>query len=139
MNTLSVEKQLHLDVQMEYSKFKEHISQTADKELERCKYIEKEHNQAVNELKGEIKHLKSELSKSRSQSFRNEHITLITNNSSQLKTSVYQDMGDSARKTSVAANKRSSSISSGANLVQGCQRCGSILSHQLSQCPARNF
>ena len=43
---------------MKYSEFKEQISQTADKEFERCKYIEKEHNQEVNELKSEIKHLK---------------------------------------------------------------------------------
>ena len=41
MNALSLEKQFHLDVPIEYSEFKEQISQTADKELERCKYIEK--------------------------------------------------------------------------------------------------
>ena len=61
INALSIEKQLHLDVQLEYSKFKEQISQTADKELEKCKNVEKEHNQEVDELKSGIKHLKSEL------------------------------------------------------------------------------
>ena len=35
MNALSLEKQLHLNVQMEYSKFKEQISHSADKEKER--------------------------------------------------------------------------------------------------------
>ena len=142
MNALSLEKQLHLDVQMEYSNFKEQISQTADKELERCKHIEKEHNQEVNELKSEIKHLKSELSKPRSQPSHNaEYVPLITKNSSQLKTSAHRDMGASARKVSAAANNQPSSTSSGANLVPGCQRCGSIYveSHQPSQCPARNF
>ena len=74
MNALSLEKQVHLDVPIEYSEFKEQISQTADKELERCKYIEKEHNQEVNELKSEIKHLKNELSKPRSQPSHNEHV-----------------------------------------------------------------
>ena len=139
INALSLEKQLHLDVQKEYSKLKEQISQTADKELERCKYIEKEHNQEVNELKSEIKHLKSELSKSRSQPSHKEYVPLITKNSSQRKTSAHQDMGANARKASAAANNRSSSTSSSANLVPGCQRCGSIESHQSSQCPARNF
>ena len=35
MNALSLEKQLHLGVQMEYSKFKEQTSHSADKEKER--------------------------------------------------------------------------------------------------------
>ena len=136
MNALSLEKQLHLDVQMEYSKFKEQISQTADKELERCKNVEKEHNQEVDELKTEIKHLKSELSKSRSQPSHNKYVPLITKNSSQRKTSTHQDMGASAP---AAANNRPRPTFCGANLVPGCQRCGSIESHQSSQCPARNF
>ena len=137
MNALSLEKQLHLDVQMEYSKFKEQISQTADKELERCKSVEKEHTQEVNELKSEIKHLKSELSKSRSQPSHNEYVPLITKNSSQRKTSAHQDMDASARKAS--ANNRQRPTFCGANLDAGCQRCGSIESDQSSQCPARNF
>ena len=139
MNALSLEKQLHLDVQMEYSKFKEQISQTADKELERCKNVEKEHNQEVDELKTEIKHLKSELSKSRSQPSHNKYVPLITKNSSQRKTSTHQDMGASARNAPAAANNRPRPTFCGANLVPGCQRCGSIESHQSSQCPARNF
>ena len=139
MNALSLEKQLHLDVQMEYSKFKEQTSKTADKVKERCRYVEQAHDQEVNELKSEIKHLKSELSKPRSQPSHNEYVPFITKNSSQLKTSAHQDMSASARKASAAANNRSSSTSSGANLVPGCQRCGSIESHQPSQCPARNF
>ena len=101
---------------MEYSKFKEKTSQTADKELERCKYIEKEHNQEVNELKSEIKHLKSELSESRSQTSHNEYVPLITKNSSQRKTSAQQDIGASARKASAAANNRPRPTFWGANL-----------------------
>ena len=50
-------------------------------------------------------------------------------------------MGANVRKTSAAANNRPSSTSGGANLVPGCQRCGSIyvVSYQPSECPARNF
>ena len=139
MNALSLEKQLHLDVQMEYSKFKEQTSQKADKEVEKCRYVEKVHDQEVNELKSEIKHLNSELSKPRSQPSHNEYVPLITKNLSQLKTSAHQDMGAIARKASAAANNRLRPTSGGANLVPGCQRCGSIESPQPSQCPARNF
>ena len=139
MNALSLEKQLHLYVQMEYSKFKEQTSQTADMEKERCRYVELAHDQEVNELKSEIKHLKSELSKPRSQPSHNEYVPLITKNSSQLKTSAHQDMGASARKASAAANNQPRPTFCGANLDPGCQRCGSIESHQSSQCPARNF
>ena len=84
MNSFSLEKQLHPDVQIEYSNFKEQTSKTADKEIERSRYVEKAHNQEVNELKSEIKHLKSKLSKPRSQPSHNEPVPLITKNSSQL-------------------------------------------------------
>ena len=140
MNALSLEKQLHLDVQMEYSKFKEQTSKTTDKETERCRYVEKAHDQEVNELKSEIKHLKSELlSKSKSQTPHNEHMT--ASNSTLVKTSILQSICANARKATAAANNRPSSTSSGAHLVPGCQRCGSIYveSHQPSKCPARNF
>ena len=137
MNALSLEKQLHLDVQMEYSKFKEQTSKTADKETERCRYVEKAHDHEVNELKSEIKHLKSELSKSKSQTPHNEHMT--ASNSTLVKTSSLQSISVNVRKATAAANNRPSSRSSGAHLVPGCQRCGSIESHQPSQCPARNF
>ena len=139
MNALSLEKQLHLDVQMEYSKFKEQTSKTADKETERCRYVEKAHDHEVNELKSEIKHLKSELSKSKSQTPHNEHMT--ASNSTPVKTSSLQLISANVRKATAAANNRPSSTSSGANLVPGCQRCGSIYveSHQPSQCPAKNF
>ena len=36
MNALSLENQLHLDVQMQYSKFKEQTSHSAGKEKDRC-------------------------------------------------------------------------------------------------------
>ena len=139
MNALSLEKQLHLDVQMEYSKFKEQTSQTADKVKERCRYVELAHDQEVNELKSEITHLKSELSKPTSQPSHNEYVPLITQNSSQRKTNTHQDMGASVRKASAASNNLQRPTFCGANLDPGCQRCGSIESHQPSQCPARNF
>ena len=135
INALSLEKQLHLDVQMEYSKFKEQTSQTADKEKERCRYVEKAHDHEVNELKSEIKNLKSELSKS--QTPHNEHLT--ASYSTLVKTSSLQSIGANARKATTAANNRPRPTFCGANLVPGCQRCGSIESHQSSQCPARNF
>ena len=40
---------------------------------------------------------------------------------------------------SVVADAHSRPIFYGANLVPRCQRCGSIESHQSSQCLARNF
>ena len=91
MNALSLENQLHLDVQMQYSKFKAQTSHSAGKEKDWCRYVEKPHSQEVVELKSEIKHLKSELLKPSSQPSHNEYVPLFTKNSSQLKTSAHQD------------------------------------------------
>ena len=121
------EQCLRKERETEFSDFKKQTYNAVDKEIENHRRIEKLHLQKVNELKTEIKRLKSELPNSGT-----------TNNSTKVQTGAHQGVGSEMGKTSVENNQqRTTSI--GAGQVPGCRKCGNTVSHPPRLCPAKNF
>ena len=112
---LCEEQRLHKDIQTEFSDFKEQIYNAVDKEIENHRRIEKLHLQEVNELKTEIKRLKSELSNSGT-----------TSNSTKVQTGAHQGVGAEMGKTSVE-NSQPRTTYVGAGQVSGCRKCGNAV------------
>ena len=96
---LCEEQRLHKDIQTEFSDFKEQTYNAVDKEIENHRRIEKLHLQEVNELKTEIKRLKSELSNSGN-----------TSNSTKVQTGAHQGVGAEIGTTSVKKQSAKNNI-----------------------------
>ena len=124
---LCAEQKLCQDIQIELSEFKEQTYNMVDKEVEHHRYIEKQHLQEVNELKTEIKRLKSELSNSGT-----------TSNPTKVQTGAHWGVGAEMGKTSVE-NSQPRTTYVGAGQVSGCRKCGNAVYHPPWQCPAKNF
>ena len=136
---LCVEQKLCQDIQIELSEFKEQTYNMVDKEVEHHRYIEKQHLQEVNELKNDIKRLKIELSNRTANTPHNEYVPGATSNSTMIQTGAHQGVGTDMEKASSVETNQPRPTSVGPGQVPGCRKCGSIVSHQPSQCPAKNF
>ena len=123
-------------IETEYKEFEEMTLRAVDKEQENYKRVNKEWGQRVNELKKENKQLKSELSKTQTTTC--VHMQGATNNPTTQQTGAHQGGGNNAITRSVE-NIQPRPTSQGNSSVPGCQKCGSTVPHQPSQCPARNF
>ena len=121
------EQCLRTEREKEFSDFKEQTYNAVDKEIENHRRTEKLHLQEVNELKTEIKRLKSELSNSGT-----------TSNSTKVQTGAHQGVGAEMRKTYVE-NSQPRTTYVGAGQVSGCHKCGNAVYHPPRQCPAQNF
>ena len=121
---LCEEQRLHKDIQTVFSDFKEQTYNAVDKEIENHRRIEKLHLQKVNELKIEIKRLKSELSNSGT-----------TSNSTKVQTGAHQGMGAEMGKISVE-NSQPRTTYVGASQVPGCRKCRNAVYHPPRLCPA---
>ena len=120
---LCEEQRLHKDIQTLFSDFKEQTYNAVDKEIEKHRQIEKLHLQKVNELKTEIKSLKSELSNSRT-----------TSNSTKVQTGAHQ-VGAEMGKISVE-NSQPRTTYVGAGQVPGCRKCRNAVYYPQRLCPA---
>ena len=136
---LCAEQKLCQDIQIELSEFKKQTYNMVDKEVEHHRYIEKQHLQEVNELKNDIKRLKIELSNRTANTPHNEYVPGATGNSTMIQTGAHQGVGADMEKASSVETNQPRPTSVGAGQVPGCRKCGSIVSHQPSQCPAKNF
>ena len=138
LSKLHDEQTLRKEIETEYSEFQEMTFRAVDKEQENYKRVNKEWGQKVNELKNEIKQLKSELSSYKAQTTTYVHMQGATNNPTTKQVGAHQGVGNNARTSSVE-NNQPRPTSHGNSSVPGCQKCGSTVPHQPSQCPARNF
>ena len=136
LSELNNERILRKKIETEYKE--EMTFRAVDKEQENYKRVDKEWGQKVNELKNEIKLLKSELSSYKAQTTTCVHMQGATNNPTTKQVGAHQAVGNNPRTSSVE-NNQPRTTSHGNSSVPGCQKCGSTVPHQQSQCPTRNF
>ena len=127
------EQTLRKKIETEYKEFEEMTFRAVEKEVEHYKDVNQRHSKEVNELKTEIKQLKSQLARAQSNV-----TTDATDISDTKQTGAHQGVGNNVRTTSVE-NNQPRLTSHGRSSKKGCQKCGSTVPYQQSQCPARNF
>ena len=134
---LQNEQTVRKKIEVEYSQLKESTSIHYDKEIEHNREINKLHTEEVNALKSEIKCLKSELSRAKSNATDSVKVHVPKHTSSTNRTDAHQGLSTHKKETPVNSQKRSTTENN--KLVPGCRKCGSKVYHKARQCPAKNF
>ena len=83
--------------------------------------------------------LKIELSHRTANTPHNKYVPGATGNSTMIQTGAHQGVGADMEKASSVETNQPRPTSVGASPVPRCRKCGSTVSHQPSQCPAKNF
>ena len=122
------EQCLRKERETELSEFKKQTYNMVDKEVEHNRCLEKLHLQEVNELKNDIKRLKMESSNCKATELQHDNVPGCA-------------IGTTLHTSSRKSNDSTKGKNNPSKIVKdaGCRKCGSIVSHQPSQCPAKNF
>ena len=121
------------EIENKYLTFRRHTEIATRQQEQHNDNINQHSLREINYLKSTIQQLNMELSAYKSQAVTSSHIQGGTNNPSTKQTRVHQERSNNMPTASQKINQRKSTTAS------GCRKCGSNISHQPRQCPAKNF